>query len=249
MPFIYEKICCQTPHNFNHVARDYVVVKAIFNNSNSQLERVRKKAWSLAASVNPYKANNATQPRERERLILDALGGVLAEEAWLYYLLRRYGKNAASFTPFNGANGQIDIVLDNGKSIEIRSSFPRNGIKFAICHERYNFKNICKYENLYKPSEADKDFFGCVLFETPKEKLNSDNEIVLYLIGGSTKAMMLDPSLSFRNALVAEGDLTEQKTDYQVVYLKDALDMIGFEEYMASMGYQKKQPIPLNTVF
>ena len=64
------------------------------------------------------------------------MGGLLAEYGWLKYIKTHYG-NIASFTEFNQANGQIDIRLENGETIEIRSSFPRNGAKFAICHDRY----------------------------------------------------------------------------------------------------------------
>lgn len=123
--------------------------------------------------------------------------------------------------------------------MEIRSSFPRNGVKFALCSERYNFKNICKYTNAYKPSEVDKDFFGAVLFETPKHKLLSAERVELYLVGGSTKAMMFGEK-SFVANLVAEGDLTKNLTDYRVLFLKDALDMAGFEIFMQSLGYQKR---------
>lgn len=249
MSFIYEQINCQIPKNIQYINRDYVVVKAIFNNSENHTTRIQEKAWNLAKSVNPHKANDSTSPRNRERLILDALGGVIAEEAWFYYINRVFGKGTVTFTPFDGADGQIDLLLNNGKSIEIRSSFPRNGIKFAICHDRYNFKNICKYDNLYKPSEADKDFFGCALFETQKENLINESNIVLYLIGGSTRAMMLDQNLSFTTSLIAEGDLTENKTTYRVIYLKDALDMADFDRYMISMEYRKIQNFPFNEKF
>lgn len=249
MPFAYIEIDCQSPTQQHYIDRHHVVVKAIFSNSTTQLDRIKEKAWQLAQQVNPHKANDSTTLRDKERLILDALGGVLAEEAWFYYINRIFGANTVSFTPFHGANGQIDLLLNNGKSIEIRSSFPRNGVKFAICHERHNFKNICKYDNLYKPSESDKDFFGCALFETPKEKLLDNHPIILYLIGGSTKAMMLDPNLSFKTSLVAENDLTNNKTNYQVIYLKNALDMVGFEQYMIAMGYQKQSSYPNEQIF
>ena len=240
MAFSYEVIDCQNPKNKWNIDRKFIVVKAIFNNTERNFNRIKEKAWNLAKAVNPSKANNSTQLRDKERLILDALGGVLAEEAWYYYINRTFGENTVDFTPFTGANGQIDLLLNNGKSIEIRSSFPRKGVKFAICNERFNFKNICKYENLYKPTENDKDFFGSVLFETQKENLNLDSNIVLYLIGGSTKAMMLNNEISFEANLVAEGDITKRPTNYKVIYLKNVLDMNGFEEYMISMGYKKQ---------
>lgn len=241
MGFLYEEINCQEPPNYSYTTRKFIVVKATLNKTTSVLAELRNDAWRLAESVNPRRANNSTTQRDKDRLILDAAGGLLAEKAWLFYINRLYGEGTALPTVFVSAHGQIDIQLSNGKSIEIRSSFPRNGVKFAICHERYNFKNICKYDNLYKPSEVDKDFFGSVLFETPKERLlDMDGDTVLYLIGGSTKAMMQNDNIAFNASLVAEDDLTETKTNYRVVYLKDALDMKGFESYMESLGFSKK---------
>lgn len=240
MSFSYEIIDCQNPKNSNYIQRQYTIIKAVFNNTDTQAQRVQNKAWQLAQIVNPRQANDSINERDKKRLILDALGGIIAEEAWFYYINRLFGEGTVQFTNFESANSQIDLLLNNNKSIEIRSSFPRNGVKFAICNERYNFKNICKYDNLYKPSEIDKDFFGCVLFETKKERLFDEKSIVLYLIGGSTKEMMKNTNVAFRTTLIAEGDLTQNKTNYQVIYLKDALDMKGFEQYMMSMGFTKK---------
>lgn len=239
MPFLYEKISCQTPKDPQNIDRNYLVVKAEFKKNERNLVKFKEKAWDLAKKVNPHKANDSLNVRDKERLILDAMGGVLSEAAWYYYINKVFGDNTVSFTEFNDVTAQIDLKLNNGKTIEIRSSFPRNGIKFAICNERYNFKNICKYSNLYKPSEIDKDFFGCVLFQTPKDKLiDKESKIILYLIGGSTKTMMKDDKISFIASLVAEDDITQEKTKYRVVKLRYALDMEGFNQYMIGMGYK-----------
>lgn len=239
MPFQHETIQCQNPTNNYFIDRNFVVVRCEFDNKHKKAPIFYEKAWDLARQVNPHKANDATSIRDKERLTLDALGGVLAEHGWYYYINRTFGKNTVEHTEFNSATAQIDLRLSNGKTIEVRSSFPRNGVKFAICNERYNFKNICKYDNLYKPSEIDKDFFASVLFETQKNDLFSSEIIVFYLIGGSTKEMMMNNHLSFVTDLVAEDDLTKEKTRYKVIYLKDALDISGFEEYMNTMGYIK----------
>lgn len=246
MSFYYENINCQNPASKANIFRTYKVVKAVLNKTDSVLQNLQAEAWNLAMQVNPRRANNATTTRDKERLILDALGGIIAEKAWIYYINRIYGEGVAKVAPFVEADGQIDILLSNGKYIEVRSSFPRNGVKFAICNARYNFKNICKYDNLYKPSEVDKDFFAAVLFETTKEQLlDKTVDTVLYLIGGSTKQMMLDETLSFDDALIAENELSKSKTktNYRVIYLKDALDMDGFANYMQSMGFQIKHQL------
>ena len=66
-----------------------------------------------------------------------------------------------------------------------------------------------------------------------------EEEIVFYLIGGSTREMMMDKSISYIESLTAEDDLNKFKTDYKVVKLLNALDILGFEKYLESMGYKK----------
>lgn len=245
MAFCFEKIVCQEPKNKNNVDREYLVIKAILNNNDNMLEKFKNKAWDLAKKVNPHKANDSTNQRDKENLIRDAMGGVLSESAWYYYINLVFGEGTVSFTEMTDISAQIDLRLNNGKTIEIRSSFPRNGVKFALCNDRYNFRNICKYSNLYKPSEIDKDFFGCVLFQTSKANiLNPNSEIVLYLIGGSTKEMMRDDRIAYVDSLVAEDDITETYTKYRVIDLKNALDMDGFNKYMINLGYTPKIKFP-----
>lgn len=132
MPFQYEVISCQNPKDTRNIIRNYLVVKAIFKNNQDNLSKLKSKAWNLAQKVNPHKANNSTGLREKERLILDAMGGVLSESAWFHYINRVFGDGTVTFTEFNDVTAQIDLKLSNGKTIEIRSSFPRNGVKFAM---------------------------------------------------------------------------------------------------------------------
>ena len=199
----------------------------------------QERAWDLAKRVNPHKANDSISERDKNRLILDALGGVLAEYGWYNYIKSTYG-DIVKFTEFKTALKQIDLLLSNNKSLEVRASFPRNGVKFAVCNMRYNFKSICKYDNLYKPNEIDKDFFASVLFETRKEEMLNSDSIIFYLIGGSTREMMENTSISFIDNLIAEDDLTKEKTSYKVICLYNALDIDGFEDYMEKMGIRKK---------
>jgi len=240
----YELINCKiqsnSSENINYnVDRVYTIVKCTFDNTNDNDKKYfHKKSFELAKKVNPRQANDSTNERDKERIINDALGGVLAEHGWLWYIQGVYGKNTASFTDFKSAIGQIDIQLSNNKTIEVRSSFPRNGIKFAICNNKYNFRNICKYSNFYKPEEANKDFFASVLFETSKNQLMDNDEIIFYLIGGSTRQMM-DSDICYVADLTAEDDLTQVRTKYKVIDLKNALDINGFMEYMSSLGYKK----------
>ena len=77
-----------------------------------------------------------------------------------------------------------------------------------------------------------------VLFETSKDNLLDSDEIIFYLIGGSTRAMM-DSNLCYIANLVADDDMTQELTNYKVIDLKNALDISGFECYMQTMGYNK----------
>lgn len=74
--------------------------------------------------------------------------------------------------------------------------------------------------------------------------VKDSSDIVLYLIGGSTKSMMMNDKIAFTSSLVAEDDITQTKTEYKVICLKDALDMAGFNQYMTNMGYS---PVLNNT--
>lgn len=240
----FEVIKCRVPSNQNeninyNINREYLVVRCEFDNIGNNKELIDKKALDLAFKVNPHSANKSLNIRDKERLIKDAKGGVLAEYGWLEFINRSYGTNTASFTDFNDITCQIDIVLSNGKTIEVRSSFPRNGVKFAICNERYNFKNICKYNNFYKPSEINKDFFACVLFQTQKDQILNDPKIIFYLIGGSTRNMMENEKICYIDTLLDQDDFTTtEKTQYKVIRLKDALDMRGFIKYMSELGFK-----------
>lgn len=181
MPLTYEVIECQIPPNSRYINRTYKVIKVVFHNTHENQEWLFSKVREVSSSVNPHYANNSAVKRNLERVFLDNIGGVLAEYAWFAYLKRIFGKGTVNFTEFNSQN-QIDLMLSNGKTIEIRSSFPKKGVKFAVCNEYSNFKNICKYENLYKPNESIKDLFLCTLFETQKENLLYDSNIIFYLL-------------------------------------------------------------------
>ena len=103
----------------------------------------------------------------------------------MFFLNSTFGE-IASATPFTGASGQIDILLSKNQRIEVRSSFPRHGVKFAICNDRYNFRIIGAYSNLYKLGEVKKDLYTSVLFDTQKSDILSDKVVNFSLIGGAT---------------------------------------------------------------
>ena len=133
---------------------------------------------------------------------------------------------------FQEAKTQIDIELTKcNKTIEVRSSFPRNGLKFALCHNNYQFDVIGPYINYYKSGELKKDFYVRTLFPFRsielKEKIVSDN-FTVYLTGGATWEMMIDENISVEKNLIPEDELSAERIDksslYKVIPFSRALD-------------------------
>lgn len=50
----------------------------------------------------------------------------------------------------------------------------------------------------------------------------------------------MNSTLCYEADLTAEDDLTEEKTKYKVIDLKNALDMNGFRNYMSTLGYLER---------
>ena len=108
MPYKYEIINCQDPYNNFNIKRTYKVVKFTFDNNNPHASFYYDKAWELAQKVNPHKANDSINKRDKDRLILDTLGGVLSEYGWYFYIKGIFG-DIVSFTSFQSASNQIDL--------------------------------------------------------------------------------------------------------------------------------------------
>lgn len=220
---------CQSPMQNNYIDNSHCVISCQLAKSSHFFQSCLQRASTLSQAVFPKAANDSKAQRYASRLLQDALGGVLAEQGWLIYLNENFG-NIASPTPFFSANGQIDVILNNGRKIEVRSSFPRNGVKFAICNQKFNFRVIGAYHNLYKPGETAKDLFVSVLFETQKDRLLEDEVINFSLIGGATANMLREKG--YTSDLIAEGDMTQTKTSYRLLNIKDAMDMATIEQWI-----------------
>ena len=129
-----------------------------------------------------------------------------------------------------------DIKLQNGEKLEVRSSFPRNGVKFGICNNKFNFKNIGPYSNSVKPGEVQKDFYLAVLFDTPKKDLLDVDEIKFSLIGGSTWEMMM--TIGYDDPLIPYDDLVPIESTYKVIALKNVLDTTQLITAISNLGYK-----------
>lgn len=189
-----------------------------------------QKGEQLSKLVNNGAANNANYSRNIERLQNNCIAGLLAEFAWKNFLNSE--KYVVEETPFNGANGQIDLkVIKDNKTIEVRSSFPRNGVDFAICHQTYEFDVIGPYANSYKPNEIQKDYYVRALFPFDSSLLINNlkqNNFHLYLTGGATWDMMVNNDFSKTKDFIPDGEMNidrmSTRTNYRVVPFSKSLD-------------------------
>jgi hypothetical protein len=166
--------------------------------------------------------------RSPERILADCIAGVVSEYFWKLYLNSE--ENVVSETEFDDASRQIDLkVISNNKKIEVRSSFPRNGIEFAICHPSYEFDVIGPYSNNYKPGEIQKDYYVRTLFHlyNPTDIISmiSADSFKVYLTGGATWDMMIDNDYSKNKTLLPDFGLgVIQKASYRVVPFSKSKD-------------------------
>jgi len=228
---------CQDPANASYIARNFNIVQCTLQRHSPVYNELLAKAEELARLVNAGAANNAEQDRNLRRRLNDSFGGLLAEHGWEKFINSKFG-NIASPTPFTNASTQIDIQLTNGERIEVRSSFPRKGVKFGLCNNYANFKNIGPYSNSVKPGEIQKNLYLAVLFDTQKADLLDAESITFSLVGGSTWNMMVDIGTNV-SLTPFDDDSFAVLSTYRVVFLKDALDAEQIIDAVADLGYNR----------
>ena len=196
------------------------------------IEKLLKSASRLAQSVYAGAANNPLQKRKQQRLLANAAAGLLAEFCWKKYINSVAGTLIANYAEFESAATQTDLVVTKtGKRIEVRSSFPRNKISFALCHPRYEFDILGPYSNSLKPGEILKDFYLRTLYHIPQDSTFLDlikkDSFPIFLTGGATWEMMTNNRFSKNKDLLPEDTLSMQpmqKATYRVVPFSKALD-------------------------
>ena len=233
-----ETIDCQTypGHADSRRTKPFLIAKIEFFGQSNTLDKIvlrsiREQGQRLAAVVNSKAANDSTAARLPTRRLNNAIAGVLAEYCWRHFLNSVSTETLVTETPFAAAAHQIDLqTLHTGRSIEVRSSFPRNGVAFAICSSRHEFDILGPYKNDYKPDEIQKDFYLRTLYHlpTPLDFLNTyqHDGFCVYLTGGATWAMMADDAVAVQKTLLPEDDLREAAVEsvYRVVPFSRALD-------------------------
>ncbi|MCM3618444.1 hypothetical protein M3936_12715 [Sutcliffiella horikoshii] len=222
----------------NATGRIFKVVKVTLSNSYSKdrdfIKLLKIKSQQLATSVNKQAANNSTKTRSKERLHINCAAGILAEVCWKICINMYYKQHFVKVTNFDKSSNQIDLlVIHSGKSIEVRSSFPRNGINFALCDPTYQFDVIGPYTNSVKVNEPSKDFYVRTLYPINvidfMDFLNNDS-VEFFLTGGANWGMMTDSTLSKDKNFVPDDAIVEEKSTYRVVPFEKALDTIGILE-------------------
>jgi hypothetical protein len=195
------------------------------------IDQIILEGSNLANAVNGGAANNAAQIRPIGRRIANGVAGVLAEHLWKKYINAENEINVVDFTLYDVAANQIDLITTKKKKkIEVRSSFPRNGIQFAVCHSTYQFDIIGPYNNDYKPGEIEKDFYTRTLYH-----LQSYNDFMpklildgfeVFLTGGATWNMMIDDTISKVKDFVPEDEMLNRSSHFRVVPFSKALDSL-----------------------
>lgn len=205
------------------------------------IKKLLDQASALANQVAKNSANDASYVRLEERLIRNALAGLLSERAWCLAVNKLTKKETLFPTPFVSSYDQIDLVSDEGKTIEVRSSFPRRGLVFALCNPEYEFDVIGPYTNDYKSYEVSKDIYVRTLFPFDEtELLNKLEEdgIQMYLTGGATKEMFENPAKFSQKSMTAMGDISLDRirttSNYKVIPFSKALDTF---EIVELLGY------------
>lgn len=232
MRFWHDEITCSEHFPMTQRKTPFCVIGYEFNYLDQEDKQIIDKIYSqsvaLANHVYDGAANNSTIHRSNRRILANCLAGMMSEFCWQHFL--NYKKSTVRTTSFVSASNQIDLeILSNRKKIEVRSSFPRNGIPFAICHPSKEFDILGPYSNAYKPGEVYKDYYVRTLFhlENPFQIITKikSSQFIVFLTGGATHQMMFDNRLSLEKTLIPEDSIdTQQPSSYRVVPFHNALD-------------------------
>lgn len=212
------------------------IIKVVFRQDSpfdkSVLRNISAQAEVLGGSVNAKSANNSQLKRSKDRLLSNAIAGLLSEYCWKNAINLLSTHTTVAETSYEQSKDQIDLITtQRNLKIEIRSSFPRNGVEFALFHPKYRFDILGPYSNAYKPGEVIKDFYLRALYhvagyEDFLRKFNTSEFFNVYLTGGASHEMMVDPQISVSKSLIPEDSLIEVESSYSVIPYEYALDTI-----------------------
>ncbi len=224
------------------VKRNYTIASFSFSDfDESDKQNIIESANQLINLANNSAANSG-QTRNMITKENDAYAGILAEFATLYYL-KRCDKVLYAYRPnISDLSNQIDIAIEyeskNGPislTAEVRSSFVRNGIDFALFktnkeNETYFDLIGPYYQKNYKSEyEPIKDLYFRVLFSGIKYDIRRrflENDEPFFLIGYQSGEYILKhgykKNLLSGSAITKKGDITG---DYIVLPIDQIIDL------------------------
>lgn len=217
--------------------QEFRVIEFTFSYTNNEEDRnfidsIISEGETLALLVNPWSANNGLRVRNVWILKLHWIGWVFAEKLWKLYLDSEGIET--SVLPMTEAKSQIDLtVTRNSKKIEVRSSFPRNWINFAICHKKNEFDIIWPYSASYKPWEIMKDYYVRTLYPYDIDNFMTELKwdwFKAYLCWGATWEMMGNTNIALNKTFNPDGFTATEKSNYRVIPYRNALDTISIME-------------------
>lgn len=249
MKVTVEKVNCPRLWKNSRRMEPFEVVKLGFDVSKYTedrllLEKLHSKAAQIATSVHPASANALKRKRDEALIITHCLAGVLSEYAWWWYLNEGGRALHVLETPFVGAATQFDLVhASTGEVLEIRASFPRNGVAFALCHPTLSFDVIGSYQNNYKPGEVNKALYlrSFIADFHPNPKSDSLWKYVLshptevILAGGATSEMLqTHPHARSKELIPDMMGVQESHATYHTLSMTYALDTAQIAQLVKS---------------
>jgi hypothetical protein len=239
MIFDIEKLICTDFFDDTNREKDFYCSKVVLSPKTNSYDRhilkqLITQGTELAKKVNPGAANDASLKRDYNRILINSIAGLTAEYLWKAFLNLTNIDTIVIETEMEDVSKQIDLkTIKNNLSIEVRSSFPRNGLSFAICHPKYQFDIIGPYSNGYKPDEIQKNFYARTLFPFDFNEFNNaikEDGFTVYLTGGATWEMFENNKITKKKTFIPEDEITidrlSTKSEYLVIPFCDALDSI-----------------------
>lgn len=222
----------KVPKNLK-IERDiFNIIRVTFEEKDRDIiAKLIQQANILASDCNSGAANTSL-PRTPDKKFKNAFSGVIAEEVCINFL-NKVKPGIANYTNYEGAINQIDIILNDGKTIEVRSSCIRNGVDFGLfCKNKNNLNEqyldiLGPYSNGYKPNEIGKDYYIRVIYHCRIEDFTThfnSNNFAAYIVGGATWEMMGNEGLFQVKHLIPEGSEAVRKSSYRVIPIGKALD-------------------------
>lgn len=224
----------------NLVNRDYVVMEFRFSDfSEGDKEKIKQDAEELSQKANKKGANSG-KTRPSKVVENDAYAGVLAEFATVYYL-NSLDLGTAFRPKVTDLSNQIDILWefseDLSKTIEVRSSFVKNGLDFGLfvidkLTEQPYFDIIGPYyqEGLKNNYEPVKNLYARVLFEGKKYNVKNrfiEKDEPFYLIGFISGEELI--GLDYHKTLTDKDETNLVSGDYYAAPINKIWDIARFK--------------------